>query len=107
MNANIQLKIKELPTNPGVYIMRDKDGTVIYVGKARNLKNRVRSYFNSSVKTEKTYALVEKIVDFDYIIAKSEENKQTFAKNEIETITAIVVKEFDSKIAELKSLIKE
>lgn len=72
MNANIQLKIKELPTNPGVYIMRDKDGTVIYVGKARNLKNRVRSYFNSSVKTEKTYALVEKIVDFDYIIAKSE-----------------------------------
>lgn len=72
MNDTIQLKIKELPTDPGVYIMRDIDNTVIYVGKARNLKNRVRSYFNSSVKTEKTYALVEKIVDFDYIIAKSE-----------------------------------
>lgn len=52
--------------------MRDESNVVIYVGKARNLKNRVRSYFNSSVKTEKTYALVEKIVDFDYIIAKSE-----------------------------------
>ncbi len=72
MNDKIQLKIKELPQDPGVYIMRDADGTVIYVGKARNLKNRVRSYFNSSVKTEKTYALVEKIEDFDYIIAKSE-----------------------------------
>lgn len=72
MNDKILLKIKELPTDPGVYIMRDKDNTVIYVGKARNLKNRVRSYFNSSVKTEKTYALVEKIVDFDYIIVGSE-----------------------------------
>lgn len=72
MNDKIQLKIKELPQDPGVYIMRDADGAVIYVGKARNLKNRVRSYFNSSVKTEKTYALVEKIEDFDYIIAKSE-----------------------------------
>lgn len=72
MNEKILLKIKELPTDPGVYIMRDAEGTVIYVGKARNLKNRVRSYFNSSLKTEKTYALVEKIEDFDYILAKSE-----------------------------------
>lgn len=72
MNDKILLKIKELPTDPGVYIMRDASGAVIYVGKARNLKNRVRSYFNSSVKTEKTYALVEKIEDFDYILAKSE-----------------------------------
>lgn len=72
MNEVIERKVRELPDSPGVYIMRDSEGTVIYVGKARNLKNRVRSYFNSSVKTEKTYALVDKIVDFDYIISNSE-----------------------------------
>jgi len=72
MNDKISLKLKELPTDPGVYIMRDAANTVIYVGKARNLKNRVRSYFNSSVKTEKTMVLVSKIEDFDYIITNSE-----------------------------------
>lgn len=72
MNDVVERKVKELPDSPGVYIMRDIEGTVIYVGKARNLKNRVRSYFNSSVKTEKTYALVDKIADFDYIISNSE-----------------------------------
>lgn len=72
MNEVIERKVKELPTSPGVYIMRDSEGQVIYVGKARNLKNRVRSYFNSGVKTEKTCALVDKIADFDYIISNSE-----------------------------------
>ena len=66
---------------------------------------------NVEVDQYKTNALAELQKKFEEernnIIAKSEENKQTFAKNEIETITAIVVKEFDSKIAELKSLIKE
>ncbi len=65
-------KIKLLPDNPGVYIMLDKDGTVIYVGKAKNLKNRVRQYFFNSVKTEKVMAMVKNIVDFYYIIAPSE-----------------------------------
>ena len=41
----IEDKLKLLPTDPGVYVMLDKDGTVIYVGKAKNLKNRVRQYF--------------------------------------------------------------
>ena len=72
MNDKIRLKLQELPTDPGVYVMRDVDDTVIYVGKARNLKNRVRSYFNASVKTEKTMVLVSKIEDFDYIITNSE-----------------------------------
>ena len=61
MNDKIRLKLQELPIDPGVYIMRDAADNVIYVGKARNLKNRVRSYFNSSVKTEKTMVLVSKI----------------------------------------------
>lgn len=65
-------KIKNLPTNPGVYVMLDKDGQIIYVGKAKNLKNRVRQYFFNSVKTEKVMAMVSNIADFYYIIAPSE-----------------------------------
>lgn len=65
-------KIKNLPTNPGVYVMLDKDGQIIYVGKAKNLKNRVRQYFFNSVKTEKVMAMVKNIADFYYIIAPSE-----------------------------------
>ena len=65
-------KLKNLPEKPGVYVMLDKDGQVIYVGKAKVLKNRVRQYFFNSVKTEKTMALVSNISDFYYIIAPSE-----------------------------------
>ena len=68
----IREKLKLLPENPGVYVMLDKDGNVIYVGKARVLKNRVRQYFHSSVKTEKVAAMVACIADFYYIITKSE-----------------------------------
>lgn len=65
-------KLKLLPDEPGVYIMQDKNANVIYVGKARNLKNRVRQYFHASVKTQKVMAMVQNIVDFNYIITKSE-----------------------------------
>lgn len=65
-------KLKLLPDNPGVYIMLDKDGIVIYVGKARVLKNRVRQYFHSSEKTPKVAAMVENIADFSYIITPTE-----------------------------------
>ncbi len=68
----IREKLKLLPDDPGVYIMLDGDGNVIYVGKARNLKNRVRQYFHASVKTEKVMAMVANISDFYYIITKSE-----------------------------------
>ncbi len=68
----IQEKLKLLPSSPGVYVMLDKDGIVIYVGKARVLKNRVRQYFHSSAKPEKVAAMVENIVDFYYIITKTE-----------------------------------
>ena len=65
-------KLKHLPENPGVYVMLDGEGQIIYVGKAKNLKNRVRQYFFNSVKTEKVMAMVKNIADFYYIIAPSE-----------------------------------
>lgn len=70
--SELQEKLKLLPDCPGVYIMLDKDGIVIYVGKARVLKNRVRQYFHSSEKPEKVAAMVEHIADFYYIITKTE-----------------------------------
>lgn len=68
----IEEKLKLLPDSPGVYVMLDADGVIIYVGKAKNLKNRVRQYFFNGVKTEKTMAMVKNIADFYYIIAPSE-----------------------------------
>lgn len=68
----IKEKLKLLPDNPGVYIMLDAYGNVIYVGKARVLKNRVRQYFHSSEKPEKVMKMVENIADFNYIITNSE-----------------------------------
>lgn len=66
-------KLKKLPTSSGVYQMLDEYGQILYVGKAKNLKNRVRQYFqNSSTKTEKTMLLVEKIADFRYIVTRTE-----------------------------------
>lgn len=63
---------KELPESSGVYIMKNKDDEVIYVGKAKILKRRVKSYFDNTPKTQKTYALVSCIDHFDYILTNSE-----------------------------------
>lgn len=71
MNS-LEEKLKLLPDNPGVYVMLNAEGQIIYVGKAKNLKNRVRQYFHNSVKTEKVMAMVGNIADFYYIIAPSE-----------------------------------
>ncbi len=68
----IKEKLKLLPDSPGVYVMLDKENVVIYVGKARVLKNRVRQYFQKGAKTEKVEAMVENIADFYYIITKTE-----------------------------------
>mgnify|MGYP003292406319 CR=1 FL=1 len=66
-------KLKNLPEDPGVYIMKDKDGRVIYVGKAKILKNRVRQYFHTPEKhPPKVRAMVEKIDTFEYILTDSE-----------------------------------
>ncbi len=67
----ISEKLKLLTTNPGCYLMKDTKGNIIYVGKAKNLKRRVSSYFNRE-HTGKTKALVEKINDFEYIVTESE-----------------------------------
>lgn len=68
----IHEKLKLLPENPGVYIMLDEYKNIIYVGKARVLKNRVRQYFHNSPKPEKVMRMVENIRDFNYIITGSE-----------------------------------
>jgi excinuclease ABC subunit C len=72
-STTLQEKLKGLPTQPGCYIYKDNTGTVIYVGKALNLRNRVRSYFQKPHGlSTKTRALVDRIADFDLIITDSE-----------------------------------
>ncbi len=68
----IREKLENLPKTPGVYIMKNAEGKIIYVGKALALKNRVASYFSSSRKDSKTSALVAQIADFDYILTETE-----------------------------------
>ncbi|MDR2090304.1 MAG: excinuclease ABC subunit UvrC [Clostridiales bacterium] len=70
---NLEEKLKNLPALPGVYIMSDAEGVVIYVGKARYLKNRVRQYFHASAnKDKKVSAMVGRIFDFRYIVTGNE-----------------------------------
>lgn len=70
MNDTIKNKLMLLPDQPGCYLMKDRQGTIIYVGKAKVLKNRVRSYFTGS-HDGKTLRLVNEIEDFEYIITSS------------------------------------
>jgi len=73
INMDLQTKIRELPTNSGVYIMKNERGEVIYVGKAKNLKNRVSQYFQHSKNhTIKVRSMVKNIADFYYIITPNE-----------------------------------
>lgn len=68
----IDLQLKLLPDLPGVYLMHDVQGEIIYVGKAKNLKNRVRSYFKKTLDTPKLRVMVPKIVRFEFIVTDSE-----------------------------------
>lgn len=71
--VDFKAKIKDVPDNPGVYMMLDDRGEIIYVGKAKNLKNRLRSYFfNLSGRPKKVSAMLEHVADFRYIICASE-----------------------------------
>lgn len=73
MNAALQVKLKELPKEPGVYFHKDKSGQIIYVGKAAVLRNRVRQYFQQSrARDPKTEALVAEIYDTDWMVVESE-----------------------------------
>jgi excinuclease ABC subunit C len=71
MNEQIRNKLALLPAQPGCYLMKDRQGTIIYVGKAKVLKNRVRSYFTGS-HDGKTLRLVNEIEDFEYIVTSSD-----------------------------------
>ena len=70
VNQQIKNKLAILPDQPGCYLMKDRQGTIIYVGKAKVLKNRVRSYFTGS-HDGKTLRLVNEIEDFEYIVTSS------------------------------------
>jgi excinuclease ABC subunit C len=70
---NLEEQLKNLPDSPGVYLMKDKSGEIIYVGKAISLKNRVRQYFQSSANhTKKVNSMVKQIHDFEYIMVQNE-----------------------------------
>ncbi len=81
MNEIIARKIKLLPTKSGVYVMRNSSGAVIYVGKAKNLKNRVSQYFRNSPKPSKVQAMVDNIADFEYFITVSERDALALESN--------------------------
>src|ERR1043165_9271241 len=73
MTEALKTKLAELPKTPGVYFHKDKDGEIIYVGKAAVLRNRVRQYFQASRNRDpKTEALVEEIFDTDWMVVESE-----------------------------------
>ena len=72
MTPELQFKLERLPDSPGCYLMKSQ-GEIIYVGKAKNLKNRVRQYFQSNRgHTPKVRAMVEKIDDFDIVLVSGE-----------------------------------
>lgn len=82
LREKLDEKIKTLPDNPGVYIMFDKDGHVLYVGKAKVLKNRVKQYFYLTAnKTEKVSLMMSHVDDFRYIITKSETDALSLENN--------------------------
>lgn len=72
MPVDFKEKLKDVPSSPGVYLMLDKDGTVIYVGKAKVLKNRLKNYFQNSEKRINALAMLNHVEDFRYIICQSE-----------------------------------
>ena len=69
---SLEEKLKEIPPSPGVYLHKDGAGRVIYVGKAKNLRSRVRSYFRARPFDRKTDALVGQITDFEFILTDNE-----------------------------------
>ncbi len=72
MTFNIEEELKKMPKEPGVYLMKDKDDNIIYVGKAINLKNRVSSYFRKTNKTDRILKMVSLIDHFEYIVVSNE-----------------------------------
>ncbi len=79
---DLKEKLRDLPTDSGIYIHKDDKGKIIYIGKAKNLKNRVRQYFQSSRKKDaKTRRLMKQIVDFEYIVTDTEKEALVLESN--------------------------
>lgn len=85
-NPTLELQIQTLPDGPGVYQYYDKDGKILYVGKAKNLKKRVSSYFNKIHDTAKTNVLVKKIVTIKHIVVPTETDALLLENNLIKTL---------------------
>ncbi|WP_396139288.1 excinuclease ABC subunit UvrC [Flavobacterium sp.] len=83
---SIELQIQTLPDNPGVYQYYDKEGKILYVGKAKNLKKRVSSYFNKQHDNAKTNVLVRKIVEIKHIVVSSEQDALLLENNLIKKL---------------------
>ncbi len=86
MKPTLELQIQTLPDSPGVYQYYDKDGKILYVGKAKNLKKRVSSYFNKIHDTAKTNVLVKKIVSIKHIVVPTETDALLLENNLIKTL---------------------
>ncbi|MGL2962470.1 excinuclease ABC subunit UvrC [Flavobacterium sp. RSB2_4_14] len=85
-NPSLELQIQSLPSNPGVYQYYDKEGKILYVGKAKNLKKRVSSYFNKLHDNAKTNVLVKKIVTIQHIVVSSEADALLLENNLIKKL---------------------
>ena len=85
-NPTLELQIQTLPDGPGVYQYYDKEGKILYVGKAKNLKKRVSSYFNKIHDTAKTNVLVKKIVTIKHIVGPTETDSLLLENNLIKTL---------------------
>ena len=77
----LRAKANSLPLNPGVYIMKDINGNIIYIGKAKILKNRVSQYFFNTQKHEKVKQMVSNVDDFEYILTNTELEALTLESN--------------------------
>ena len=86
MTEHIKLILKTLPENPGVYRYYDNDGKILYVGKAKNLKKRVLSYFGQNIQSAKTRVMVSKIADIKFIVVESEADALLLENNLIKTL---------------------
>ena len=67
----INWNIKDIPNNPGIYFFKDKNNIVIYVGKSKNLKNRIKQYQKGTINSFKTKKMIKESIKFDYIITKN------------------------------------
>ena len=91
----LEEKLKNLPTDAGVYLHKNADGKIIYVGKAKNLRNRVRSYFqNSRNHDAKTRELVRRIADLEFIVVDNEVEALVLESNLIKKHTFAIKKRF-------------